>query len=432
MQKSYSLNEVEIPSSTNSEEKLFFALLQNTSDVNSDNIQKVLPILNEDCFTTEPAKKCWKYISNKVLSHTPVSILTLGTGNKYVRNRLLPHVTDQDIPVTESDILILACELRRMQLLREFVKRLTNGVVLANEYPDIDEMQMYASTWSAFANQDLNIEDKSNELHEIFNEFSEELQQPVSGRIATCWKSLNFFTYGGFKGGNLIVLAARPGVGKSALALQMAVHASNLGNHTTFFALEMTKTELAQRMLTATGYLQPQQVYSHNINWDDYEKAVQQFNQGKLRIYDKLRKLEAICNKINTLVQMGKCQVVFIDYLQLIKPSSSGKVNRVQEISEITSTLKGVAMDNNIPIVLMSQLNRASASENRSPELYDLRESGSIEQDADTVLMLERANGSEPEENRVDMWVRKNRGGKVPSEPIALKGDKYYSNFNEV
>lgn len=428
-----SLADISLPDSTTIEEKLLVSLLQNESDINSSLITLVSSVIDDECFYSANAKKCWQYITKRLQTHQPVGLFQLGAGNKYLINRLLPRLNDKDIPINRQDVLILACELRRMQLQRECMTMLARGVKMLDEYPDIDMMQLYASTWQSFANRDYEGNSRRNELTTIFNDLAEELRKPVSFRIQTPWNSLNYFTFGGFRGGNLIVLAARPGIGKSTLALQMAIYASNNRQETVFYALEMTRTELAEKMITSTGYVQPTQIFAHTVDWNNYEAAVSKFSSDKLLVYDDIRRLDAICNSINKLCQVGKCKIVFIDYLQLIKPTGvSPRDNRVTQIAEITGTLKGLAIDNKIVIVLMAQLNRASASENRPPELFDLRESGSIEQDADIVLMLEKSRAITNADNAIDMYMRKGRACKIPKEPITLIGDDHYSNFLEI
>ena len=131
--------------------------------------------------------------------------------------------------------------------------------------------------------------------------------------------------------------------------------------------------------------------------------------------------------------QTQKIKMVMIDYLQLIK-GANPRLSKADQVGEFTSILKQTAKQCNIPILVLAQLNRASASENRSPQLYDLRDSGSIEQDADIVIMLERPKNElgNIADNRIDMWIRKNRQGRCNFDnPISLKGNEYYTNFVE-
>ena len=125
--------------------------------------------------------------------------------------------------------------------------------------------------------------------------------------------------------------------------------------------------------------------------------------------------------------------MVMIDYLQLMK-GANPRMSKNDQVGELTSALKQTAKQCNIPIIVLSQLSRESVRENRSPQLYDLRDSGSIEQDADIVVMLERSKDDMGAiiDNKIDMWIRKNRAGKCNFDnPIRLKGNEYYTNFVE-
>ena len=177
------------------------------------------------------------------------------------------------------------------------------------------------------------------------------------------------------------------------------------------------------------------------------ESQIQDCTQIILDIYSRfLFEDEVIRRRKNTFLfakdlekimldaQTGQCDVAFIDYLGLITHDDKRKT-LAQIIGDITKRLKNVAGECNIPIVLLCQLNRESAKENRSPQLTDLRDSGSIEQDADVVMMLERPRDEMGvvEDNKIDLWVRKNRGGKCNfDDAIHLVGNESYSQFYEI
>ena len=196
----------------------------------------------------------------------------------------------------------------------------------------------------------------------------------------------------------------------------------------------MTDEELVQRLIVGTGLVSTLELVSGNVDWQNYERAAQMAISKNLIINDRAKSLDEICTNITLAVQRGKCKIAFIDYLGLIRHSDRSKT-QAQIIGDITHRLKGVAMECRIPIVLLCQLNRESAKENRSPVLTDLRDSGEIEQDADVVLMLERPRDDMGTtiEDRIDMWVRKNRTGKCTfDEAYHLQGNESYSNFHEV
>lgn len=257
-------------------------------------------------------------------------------------------------------------------------------------------------------------------------------QEKASGkmlRVPTGFDSLNFYTYGGYNAGNLVILAARPSVGKTAVMLQMAKAAAMAGKSVNILSLEMTNEELVQRFLSAESTeLNQWRMARGDIEWKAFELAVGNLSHKPIYLCDSVYTFEEIRANIILNAQCGKCDIAFIDYLGLIQ--STGNKPQHLAIAEITTSLKRLAKECRIPIVLLCQLNRASASEKRAPMLYDLRDSGSIEQDADIVLMLERSETSEDGKD-VNMWVRKNRQGKAGEVKIEIVANESFSAFTE-
>lgn len=268
-------------------------------------------------------------------------------------------------------------------------------------------------------------------LNELGEQVEETMKQRAEGkvlRVPTGFYSLDYATYGGFNAGNLVILAARPSVGKTAIMLQMAKAASMHGKAVNLFNLEMTNTELAQRFLFSTELITPVQMAKGDIEWNAFESASAQFASKPIYLNDSASTADEIIARITLNAQADKCDIAFIDYLGLIGMGT--KAPLYQAIAETTKRLKQTAKACKIPIVLLCQLNRASASENRSPMLYDLRDSGSIEQDADIVLMLERASSSEDGRD-VSMWIRKNRQGKAGDYKVDIEGNETFTAFKD-
>lgn len=269
----------------------------------------------------------------------------------------------------------------------------------------------------------------------VLNELGEQVEETMKNRaegkvlrVPTGFYSLDYATYGGFNAGNLVILAARPSVGKTAIMLQMAKAAALHGKAVNLFNLEMTNTELAQRFLFSTELITPVQMARGEIEWTAFESASAQFASKPIYLNDSASTADEIIARIMLNVQAKKCDIAFIDYLGLISIGSKAPLH--QAIAETTKRLKQTAKICKIPIVLLCQLNRASASENRSPMLYDLRDSGSIEQDADIVLMLERASTSEDGRD-VSMWIRKNRQGKAGDYKVDIEGNDTFTAFKD-
>ena len=271
----------------------------------------------------------------------------------------------------------------------------------------------------------------STVLNELGSQVEEIMKNRAEGkvlRVPTGFYSLDKTTYGGFNAGNLVILAARPSVGKTAIMLQMAKAAAQHGKAVNLFNLEMTNTELAQRFLFSTELVTPIQMAKGEIEWNAFENASAQFASKPIYLNDSASTADEIIARITLNSQSGKCDIAFIDYLGLIGMGTNAPL--YQAIAETTKRLKQTAKACKIPIVLLCQLNRASASENRSPMLYDLRDSGSIEQDADIVLMLERASTSEDGRD-VSMWIRKNRQGKAGDYKVDIEGNDTFTSFKD-
>lgn len=269
-------------------------------------------------------------------------------------------------------------------------------------------------------------------LKDSINSYGLQLEDAQSGRthkIPTSFSKLDSVFFGGFGPGNLIILAARPSVGKTAVALQMAVNAAKNGFNALYFSLEMTKEELTQRILLSTGLISQKDIFHLDKGietsdfWSKFERSAKEVESLPLDIDDVSSTYNAIAAKIVRCVREKRCDVVFIDYLGLMDLGS--KDNIYTRITMLTGKLKEIARRNKVPIVLLCQLNRVSVSEKRPPGLHDLRDSGSIEQDADIVLMLDKQ-----EDDTLAIWVRKNRQGRNDIK-LKVRPNESYTTFAE-
>jgi replicative DNA helicase len=275
-------------------------------------------------------------------------------------------------------------------------------------------------------------------ISETINDLGERIEKTIRDRaegkvlrVPTGFSVLDYLTYGGFNAGNLVILAARPSAGKTAVMLQMAKAASFAGKSVTLLNLEMTNVELVQRFVFSTGLITPTQMAKGEVEWSRFESAAGQFTSKPIYLSDSCFSEDEIISLITMNSQAGKCDIAFIDYLGLIRFANT-KAQPYVAIADCTKRLKQLAKSCNIPIVLLCQLNRASVSEKRPPAMHDLRDSGSIEQDADIILMLERAGTENDDDGRdVNMWVRKNRQGKAGEVKIEIVGNETFTVFSE-
>ncbi len=244
-------------------------------------------------------------------------------------------------------------------------------------------------------------------------------------------------TITGLNRSDLILLAARPGMGKTSFALNIARHvAVKAKKRVAFFSLEMPKEQLASRLLSTEGLVSGTKFRTGKLDNDEWTRLIEAGDiLSKTNIYlDDTSDITVPAIKAKIRRLKGGIDLIIIDYLQLM--SSSRRIdNRVQEISEITRSLKIMAKEFNVPVITLSQLSRASEKRTEhEPQLSDLRDSGSIEQDADIVLFLYRegyyqstkasgANADNADLNSGQCIVAKNRHGETRSVPLHWQGE---------
>lgn len=237
----------------------------------------------------------------------------------------------------------------------------------------------------------------------------------------------------GLQKGDLILLAARPGVGKTTLAMNMVVNtALNAKASVAVFSLEMPKVQLAERAVCSHANVSMEKAEKGDLTADDWTclwSAVKDFSDSKIYVDDSsLNTVNDIFRKCQKIKREKGLDLVMIDYLQLMSAPQDGKKrdNRQQEISEMTRMLKIMAKELQVPVLLLSQLSRAVENKARAdhrPVLSDLRESGAIEQDADIVMFIynpdQYADPNMPKQNIVELIIEKHRNG--PRGLVKLK-----------
>ena len=239
----------------------------------------------------------------------------------------------------------------------------------------------------------------------------------------------------GLHGGQMIIVAARPGVGKSTLALDFMRSCSIKHNKASvIFSLEMSKSEIVMRLLSAETEIRLSDMRAGRMSdeaWAKLANRVGQISEAPLFIDDSANlTMMEIRSKARRLKQKHDLQMIVVDYLQLM---SSGKrvESRQQEVSEFSRQLKLLAKELDVPLVAISQLNRGPESRtDKRPQLADLRESGSLEQDADMVMLLYRPDSQDKDDERAgeaDIILAKHRGG--PIDTVQVAHQLHYSKF---
>lgn len=275
-------------------------------------------------------------------------------------------------------------------------------------------------------------------LEEIMGELYEELEEQSMAGEKTLGVQTGFPKIDecllGLRPGQMIVLGARPGVGKTSFALNLATNAAYHGASVAFFSLEMSKAEIAQRLLAAEARIGLQEIRSARIRddqWPQILEAVNQLSQLDIVIDDTPgTTVTEVRAKARRMLRGKKLGIVVLDYLQLVSPPQGGHRadSRATEVGEMSRGIKIMAKDLGVPVVALSQLNRTV--ENRTgkrPQLSDLRESGSIEQDADIVCFLDRSMNEEeaaredrPAVGETTFIIAKNRSGSLADVPLTF------------
>lgn len=244
----------------------------------------------------------------------------------------------------------------------------------------------------------------------------------------------------GFQRNDLIILAARPSVGKTAFALNVAQNvAVRAGESVAIFSLEMSAAQLVQRMVCAESNVDATRMRTGELKGDDWEKlsmAIGSLSEAQIYIDDTpgitVADIRAKCRRLKKEKGLG---MILIDYLQLIQGRGKAGENRQQEVSEISRTLKMIARELEVPVIALSQLSRGvEQRQDKRPMMSDLRESGSIEQDADIVAFLYRDDYYDKEsekKNIIEIIIAKQRNGPVGTvELVFLKQFNKFVNLN--
>lgn len=263
--------------------------------------------------------------------------------------------------------------------------------------------------------------DSIAQLEELYNR-----KQHITG-VPTGFRDLDY-KLAGLHNSELILIAARPAMGKSAFALNIAANAAIRSNvPVVIFSLEMAKEQMGNRILASEAMVDSSKLQTGKLDEQDWGKlaeATGQLSEAPIYIDDtpgiSIMEIRAKCRKLKMEKNIG---LIIIDYLQLITPTGRKGGSREQEIAEISRSLKILAKEINVPVVALSQLSRAVEQRpDHKPMLSDLRESGSIEQDADIVMFLHREEYYNPEtvekKNITDVIVAKNRSGSIGSEEL--------------
>jgi len=259
----------------------------------------------------------------------------------------------------------------------------------------------------------------------------------ISG-VTTGFKQLDYFT-AGLQKAELIILAARPSMGKTSLMLNIAQNASLAGRYVYIFSLEMSARQMATRMICSEALVNSHHVRTGRFNDEEHDRllaAAEKLSHCQLKVNDSASDLAEIVGIAKREAENGKLDLICIDYLQLINTRFAKGETRDREIGTITRQLKALAKELDVPVMVLSQLSRVNENQKaRRPTLNALRDSGNIEQDADTVIFLhsdqyyerESADSEQLDEWETDVMIAKQRNG--PTIDIRMLFRRQFTRF---
>lgn len=416
--------------------------------ISAESIELTFQSLSSEAFYFKNHQEIYKAIIFMYQSKLPIDILTLitflqdnGLLKKIGGIKVLIELISQvpNLVYLEEYIRLIKDKFLRRKLIKLGYEIINSGYItnislenILNEFETkLFNLVTEIKTQKLFSSAEL--------LNTVFLELKEKSLNPALSGLSSGFFDLDLLTQG-FQKSDLIIIAGRPSMGKTALGLNIALNIiRNSKLPVLFFSLEMSKEQIIYRLLSIEANINQTRLKSGKLyqeDWIKLNKIMKIMSKMPFFIDDTPDlSIQDIQSKIKTILfEQGKLGVIIIDYLQLMQNPKSKMENRVQELSVITRALKNIARQFNIPVITLSQLSRnVETRVNKKPILSDLRESGSIEQDADLVLMLYKNKEFHLKQEEIqdyyltELILAKQRNG--PIGTIKLKFDQKKTKF---
>ena len=416
-----------IPNSLEAEENVLASILV-------DNSNK----LEDHDFYTKKNKEIFKLIKDLHINDAPIDMLTVkekGISKNFDGDKLFKELINMTSKLAfSSNIEYYIKILKNLSIRRQIYFKASDICKDVLEIDsDKDDTEIKNEAIQKLIDIKIQKNESDNEMQDVMIETLEDIDKKYNKRDDFTYRT-GFFDVDKVTDGlheqELTILAARPGVGKTAFALQIAEHIAEKGIYTYFVSLEMSEKQLGNRIIAREAEIDGHKLRMGWLNQEDFEKIGQvaaKVSEIKMRIDSKSGTIQDIESRAVELKQEKDLGLIIIDYLQLLK-SKNKHNSREQEVAEISRKLKLLSKNLNIPIVALCQLNRETEKRKR-PMLSDLRESGSLEQDADNVIFLYM-----PEEEKIkqmvaeiEVIIAKQRNG--PTGSVKLKFNKKQMKF---
>lgn len=434
-----------LPHSLEAERTVLGALL-----IDPEAIIKVSDFLRPEDFYDPSNRDIYNAMFDLYNQHQPIDIVTVSS--KLADNDKIQaiggpaYLADiaSSVP-TSSHVYKYGQLVKEKSIYRKIIEagRFITGLGYDTEKPVVElldqvEKTVFQITNATIREKFMHIRDILNDRYEKFAELHASGEEATKG-VPTGFSALDY-KLSGLQPSDLVILAARPSMGKTSLAMNIAVNAAVKSHKTVgIFSLEMSKEQLVDRLFASMLRVDSWKLQRGKLDDSDFQNMgpiMDEMSKANIFIDDSsASSMPEFRTKARRLQMEHGLDLLIIDYLQLMSTGNSSYAgNRVQEISEISRTIKQVARELKVPIIALSQLSRAvEGRPDKQPQLSDLRESGSIEQDADVVLMLYRDdyyNEDTDRQNICDVFIRKHRNG--PTGRVELRFEKEQMRFYDI
>ena len=421
--------------------------------IDKDATNNVLEILKPESFYSENNKKIFEAIIELFKNMQPIDILTVKE-ELFRRKKLdeiggalyLTKLTSRVASAAHAEFHARIIAQKYIQ--RELIRIATEIERKAfDDEEDIDDLLDFSQN-QLFSLSDGTVKRETQAIEDVLKDAIEQIkvagerEDGLSG-VPSGYSDLDRIT-SGWQKSDLIIIAARPSMGKTAFVLSMARNiAVNHSKGIGFFSLEMSSVQLVNRLIVAETELSSESIRNGKLRkeeWEILDSKIKKLEKAQIYIDDTPAiNIFELRSKARRLVEQRNVEIIIIDYLQLMSSPGDSKGNREQEVSTISRSLKALAKELNVPIIALSQLNRSveTRSGSKRPQLSDLRESGAIEQDADIVIFIHRPEKygmDENEEGRstkglANIIIAKHRNGAVTD--VDLKFIDRFAKFTD-
>lgn len=413
--------------------------------IDGESIMKIADLLQADDFYHESHGMVYQVIFDLFDRRTPIDLLTVA--NMLEERKHLEKVGGasylaglaDEVP-TATNVYQYALIVKNKSTLRRLIKagsEITscgfNETEPLEDLLESSEKALFNVSQTFLKDRFVHIKEVLSATYDKITELHDPDTQDKYRGVPTGFRDLDNIL-SGFQPADLIILAARPSMGKTALALNIAQNIAKGSYSVGLISLEMSKEQLVERMFCSLLEVDSWKLRTGKLTEDDFMRiggVMDDMYSMKIFLDDSVgNSIAELRAKARRLQMEHGLNFLIIDYLQLMSTGRGGmnQMNRVQEISEISRSLKGLARELKIPILALSQLSRAvELRPNKEPQLSDLRESGAIEQDADVVMMMYREDYYEEDSERpgiADIFIRKHRNGPTGRAELMFKKEQ--------